>query len=395
VSGVPEFVMPSLGADMSAGTLTAWLKHPGDAVRRGDIVAVVETDKADVEVEVFADGVIEQLLVGEGTKVPVGTPLALISGHGEPAAPAAGPPGPPPAPTAAAPAPAGPSRALVRAPGERLLISPAARRLAEALGVDPAAIAGSGPGGRIVERDVQRAAEAAAPAPVPGAPAAESRSARMRRVIAAAMSRSNREIPHYYLDTTIDLGPALDWLREQNLARPLEQRLLPGVLMLRATALALREVPQLNGHWVGDAAVTSEAVHLGVAISLRGGGLVAPALHDADRLALDELMAAFRDLVTRARALSLRSSELADPTCTVTSLGEQGVEGVHGVIFPPQLAIVGFGTVVERPWARHGGLLVAPVVRATLSGDHRASDGHEGARLLAAIDRLLQEPGRL
>jgi pyruvate dehydrogenase E2 component (dihydrolipoamide acetyltransferase) len=217
----------------------------------------------------------------------------------------------------------------------------------------------------------------------------------MRRVIAAAMSRSNREIPHYYLDTTIDLGPALDWLREQNLARPLEQRLLPGVLMLRATALALREVPQLNGHWVGDAAVTSEAVHLGVAISLRGGGLVAPALHDADRLALDELMAAFRDLVTRARALSLRSSELADPTCTVTSLGEQGVEGVHGVIFPPQLAIVGFGTVVERPWARHGGLLVAPVVRATLSGDHRASDGHEGARLLAAIDRLLQEPGRL
>jgi pyruvate dehydrogenase E2 component (dihydrolipoamide acetyltransferase) len=170
------------------------------------------------------------------------------------------------------------------------------------------------------------------------------------------------------------------------------ERLLPGALLLKATALAAREVPALNGFWVDDGFRPSAVVHLGVAVSLRGGGLVAPALHDADRLTLDELMAGLRDLVGRARAGRLRSSEMADPTLTVTNLGDQGVDEVHGVIYAPQVALIGFGKVAERPWASGGMLGVRPTVRATLAADHRASDGMVGARFLNALDRLLQTP---
>ena len=381
--------MPTLGADMSAGTLTSWKKQPGDAVKRGDIVAVVETDKADIEIEVFTSGVLEKLLVEPGTTVPVGTPLALIREEGEAPTPPAAAPAPSAAPATPAPA-APPPPAPAAAAAEHLLASPSARQLAEELGVDLRAVTGTGPGGRIQRKDV----EAAAAAP-PGAPAAEDRQARMRRAIAAAMSRSNREIPHFYVSTTVDLSRSLAWLAAENEKRPVAGRLLYGVLLLKAVALALGEVPELNGFWDGDAPRPSEAVHVGVAVSLRGGGLVAPALHDTDRKSLDELMAEFRDLVQRARAGTLRSSELADPTITVTSLGEQGVEGVFGLIFPPQVALVGFGKVVERPWAEGGGVFVRPVIQASLAADHRVVDGHRAGLFLAAVDRRLQEPSTL
>lgn len=377
-----EFVMPALGADMSAGTLIAWCKQPGDAVARGDIIAEVHTDKADIEVEVFVSGVIEKLLVEPGQQVPVGTPLALIREDGK--APAAAPGPEPSAP------PAGPAR---------LLVSPSAKSLAEELGVDLAAVHGTGPGGRIQRRDVEQAAaapepaRAAAPAPPPPAPAeAGDRQAAMRRAIATAMARSKREAPHFYLSETIDLSRATGWLAEENLRRPVPDRLLPGVLLLKAAALALHEVPELNATWQGDEVVRSDAVHLGIAIFLRGGGLVAPALHHADELSLDELMHGFRDLVSRARAGSLRSSELSDPTITVTSLGERGAETVLPIIFPPQVAIVGFGRLVERPWISGGQLLPCPVVAATLAADHRVTDGHRASAFLTALDRLLQEP---
>jgi pyruvate dehydrogenase E2 component (dihydrolipoamide acetyltransferase) len=209
------------------------------------------------------------------------------------------------------------------------------------------------------------------------------------------MSRSKREIPHYYLSTTIDLHRATNWLMEENRKRPVTDRLLNGVLLLKAVALALREVPELNSVWADDRVVTSPAIHVGVAIALRQGGLVAPALHNTDHQTLDELMRNLRELVNRARAGSLRSSELADPTITVTSLGEQGVEAVFGIIYPPQVALVGFGKVVERPWAVDGQVVSRPVVTATLSADHRVSDGHRGGLFLAAVDRLLQEPSKL
>jgi pyruvate dehydrogenase E2 component (dihydrolipoamide acetyltransferase) len=187
----------------------------------------------------------------------------------------------------------------------------------------------------------------------------------------------------------------MTWLAEENLRRPVQDRLLYGVLLIKAVALALKEVPELNSVWQGSEAVRSDAVHMGVAISLRGGGLVAPALHDVAGQSLGDLMRSFRDLVQRARSGGLRSSELSDPTITMTSLGEQGVESVFGIIFPPQVAIVGFGKIVERPWAVGGQVAVRPLVTATLSADHRVSDGHRGGLFLAAVDRLLQEPGRL
>jgi pyruvate dehydrogenase E2 component (dihydrolipoamide acetyltransferase) len=401
-----EFRMPSLGADMEAGTLVAWSKGPGDAVRRGDLIAEVETDKGIIEIEAYSEGVIEKILVPVGQKVPVGTVLALLSDAGarppaekpavagETAPPLAAPRAQLAAPPAAAPA---------RPPdqiGERLPMSPSARRLARELAVDPTTIRGTGPGGAITRHDVEQAAAQATAATSPRGPAAAGKSpaeraAGMRRAIAAAMSRSKREIPHYYLSTTIDMQPAIDWLTERNQGRTIEERMLYGVLLLKATARALREVPELNTVWENDQPVERSAIHLGVAISLRQGGLVAPAIHDADRLTLDELMRAFRDLVNRARGGGLRASELADPTITVTSLGEQGVEGVFGVIFPPQTAIVGFGRVVERPWSIDGRLMSRQVMTASLSADHRVTDGHRGGRFLAALDRLLQEPHKL
>jgi pyruvate dehydrogenase E2 component (dihydrolipoamide acetyltransferase) len=164
------------------------------------------------------------------------------------------------------------------------------------------------------------------------------------------------------------------------------------VLLLKAVALALREVPELNATWSADRVVPSGAIHLGVAISLRGGGLVAPALHHADARPLDELMHRLRDLVRRARAGTLRSSELSDPTITVTSLGEQGVDTVFGVIYPPQVALVGFGRIAERPWSVDGRIVSRPLVTATLAADHRVTDGHRAGLFLAAVDRHLQAP---
>lgn len=391
-----EFTMPSLGADMEAGTLVAWLKKPGEAVTKGDIVAEVETDKGIIEVESFLTGVLERTLVEPMTKVPVGTVLAIIREEGKPAvesrlaAPVAEKP-PQPSAVPARPAPQAPV-----AEAERLKVSPAAKQLAAERGLALSTVKGTGPGGAITREDVERAAGARPGAAALGKPEAEAdKQARMRQTIAAAMARSKREIPHYYVGTTIDMGRALAWLAEENLKRPVKERLLYGVLLLKAVALALREVPELNAVWKGGDVMRSEGIHVGVAISLRQGGLIAPALHDADKQNLGDLMRHFRDLVNRARAGALRSSELSDPTITVTSLGEQGVESVYAVIYPPQVAIVGFGKLVERPWVVDKQIVPRSVLTATLSADHRVSDGHRGGLFLSAVDRLLQEPERL
>lgn len=217
----------------------------------------------------------------------------------------------------------------------------------------------------------------------------------MRKAIAAAMARSKREIPHYYLGTWINMSRAMAWLEAENLKRPVTERLLYSVMLLKAVALASREIPDMNGFWIDGALRLSEAIHVGVAISLREGGLIAPAIHDPDKKSLDEIMANLRDLVKRVRAGVLRSSEIMDATITVTSLGEQGVETVFGIIYPPQVALVGFGKISEHPWAANGMIGTKPVINTTLAGDHRASDGHRGALFLAAIDRHLQEPEKL
>jgi pyruvate dehydrogenase E2 component (dihydrolipoamide acetyltransferase) len=423
--------MPALGSDMTAGTVVEWRVKPGDRVARGDIVALVETEKGLIDVEIFDAGVVEALLVEPGVKVPVGTVLATLRADGEavadampaavapgvaaaPAAvapPAAVPPPvepPPPVgaavppraaarpavaavPPRAAPVPAPPPAATARR-AARVAVSPAARLLAEELGVELATVRGSGPRGAILKNDVVAAAAtraeapaapppppASAPAPgsaapPPSTPAAETpaaetpapeapapdRLATMRNAIATAMARSKREIPHYYLATSVDVSRALAWLAAENARRAVPDRLLPAALLLRAVALAAREVPEMNGFWRDGAFRAADAVHVGVAVSLRGGGLVAPAIHDVDTKPVHEVM----------RAL-------------------------FGVIHPPQVALVGFGRIVERPWATDGLLGVRPVVVASVSGDHRASDGHRGGRFLAAIARLLAAPEAL
>lgn len=415
-----DFCMPSLGADMEAGTLVEWRVAPGDTVRRGDIVAVVDTEKAVIEVEIFEDGLVEEILVAPGVKVPVGTPLARIGTGGaavtpsaptaptEPIAPVA-----PPAPVAAPPPVEATS--VPASVAARVHATPVARRLAHELGIELTTLHGAGPGGVITRADVERAAatrtlaeqgvsqlqpqakpqaRSQAP-PAPAAPPPPDRLAGMRRAIAASMARSKRAIPHYYLSARIDLSRALEWLAAENTRRPVADRLLPAALLLRAVALAAREVPEVNGTFEDGAFHPSDAVHLGVAISLRGGGLVAPALQGADQKDLATLMRELSDLVRRTRAGVLRSSELGTATLTVTNLGDLGVDSVFGVIHPPQVAIVGFGRIAEQPWAKQGLLGVHPIVVASLAADHRVSDGHRGARFLAAIDRHLQAPETL
>ncbi len=391
-----EFKLPSLGAEMDEGTLLEWKVKAGDRVKKGDVVAVVDTSKSAIDVEIWEEGTIYELVHEPKETLPVGTVIARLLEPGETAehaeadkrrkaaeAKAAAPPAAP----SSAPVP---GRPLVPAPAAgdaRQRASPAARQRARDLGVDLAAVAGTGPHGAITIEDVDKAAAAAAQP--------RDRATEMRRAIAAAMARSKREIPHYYLATDIPLARAAQWLTARNEQRSVTERVLMAVPMLKAVALALKRYPELNGFFRDGAFVPGVGIHLGVAISLRQGGLIAPAIRDVDKKSLDELMRGLSDLVGRARALSLRSSEMSDATVTVTNLGDQGVELVHGVIYPPQVALIGFGKVADRPWVEDGKVVVAPVVTASLAADHRASDGHRGALFLIELARLLQEPGKL
>jgi pyruvate dehydrogenase E2 component (dihydrolipoamide acetyltransferase) len=416
-----DFVMPNLGADMEAGTLVKWHVKLGDAVKRGQVIAEVDTEKGIIDIECFESGVIERIKIEPGAKIPVGTVMAVIRGAGEAAAPAEAVAVPQPVAPAEAPhvhasplatkiadelgvdlaklTGTGPGGLIDRedvertaaaknAPpsveGARVKVSPLARRLAAERGIDLGSIT-PGPGGIVEQADVERAAAAKKPAP-------EKTGDGMRRAIAAAMSKSNREIPHYYLQTRIDMSAALKWLEAENQKRSIKERLLPAVLLLKTVAKALRDVPGLNGFWIDNEHRISKAIHLGFAISMKGGGLVAPAIHDVGEMSCDEIMAALRDLIPRARAGRLRSSEMTDATLTVTSLGELGVESVFGVIYPPQVALVGFGKIMEQPWAKDGMLGVHPIMTASLAADHRATDGHLGAQFLDALNRHFQTP---
>ena len=395
--------MPSLGADMEAGTLVEWIIKPGDHVERGDVVAVVETQKGAIEIEIFEAGQVEQMLVDVGSKVPVGTPLARIRSDQEAAAGLAAAPlvGAVMAPVAA---PAAPSSPLPQAPrlqlgtegdvGGRIRASPAARQLASARGIHLETISGSGPLGAIVVGDVERSI-GAVPPPVGKKRAIGVDLDAMRAAIAAAMARSKREIPHYYLEHLVDVTGCEEFLSRINAGRPPDDRLLMGAVAVKAVAVAARRFPAFNGFYQDGQYRPSPNVHIGVAIAIRGGGLAAPAIHDSDKLALDHLMAQMRDLVQRVRAGRIRSSEMADPTITVSSLGERGVEALYGIIYPPQVAIVGFGKVVVRPWIVEGNVVPRSVVTVTLAADHRVSDGHAGALFLAEIGKLLQEPDKL
>ncbi len=435
-----EFVLPSLGADMDEGMLAAWLVSPGDTVHRGDVIAEVETDKGIIEVECWEDAVIDDLLVAPGPeRLPVGTPIAVLRGIGDEAVAEPVVPITLPVPDAA------PSESPKVPEPIAHRISPPVRHLAHELGVDIDELSGSGRGGTVTRTDVRHAATrttdlvatrqrstprarrmaidigvdigavhasrsdglivaddvaAMASAPKAGRVAAAvmeptdaaDKAAAMRRAIGRSMERSKREIPHYYLGHTVDLARAMAWLEAENDDRPITTRILPAVLLLKATALALARADGLNGHMVDGAFAPSERVHLGVAVSLRGGGLVAPAIHDADQMALDDLMEALTDLVARARAGKLRGSEMTDATATVTNLGDRGVDATYPVIIPPQVAIIGFGRIADAPTVVDGEVVIHPLVQLSLAADHRVTDGHTGGLFLLAIERLLQEP---
>ena len=358
---------------------------------------------------------------------PSGAPAPdqVASGAAERAASAASPSKPPPAAHPGEPGPrvvsplvrhaaekahlelaalhgSGPGGLVVRAdveaarrPAERRPpVSPRARHLAATHGVDLAGLAGRGrgPGGSVVGADVLAATATPTPAPVADGAGRGAAPDRMRRAIATSMERSWREIPHYHVATRIDVSRALAWMSEENQQRPVRERLLPAVLLLRATTTAAMRVPELNGWWQDGAFRPAGQVDLGIAVSLRTGGLIVPVIADAGHLDLDELMGRLRDVVTRARRGRLRSSELSPASITVTDLGDVGVDTVYGVIHAPQVALVGFGAIREEPWAENGMLAVRHVVHATLAGDHRASDGRTGARFLSTIATMLEEP---
>ena len=267
-------------------------------------------------------------------------------------------------------------------------ISPAARKKASELGVDLS---------KITPKDgvIQLSQVEAVGATKKKTPIKTGSKDSMRQAIAAAMSRSNAEIPHYYLSTSINMTPALKYLEELNKEHSIKERILPVAMLIRAVVLALKEVPQLNGFWQDNSHIISKDIHLGFAIALRKGGLMTPALLEAQNLNLNETMNSLSDLILRTRGGKLRSSEMTSQTITLTNLGDLGVESVYGVIYPPQLAVIGLGAIVDAPWAEGDALCVRKVMQATIAGDHRATDGRIGAQFLDKLNQFLQNPEEL
>lgn len=401
------FTMPSLGADMEEGKLVEWLVKPGDKVSKGDVVAVVETQKGAIEIEIFEAGEIGALLAEPGQTLPVGAPLARLGAAEEaedsvpvtapePARMAQVPAQPPVLATQSAPA-ARPVAVAPTPPGGAVLASPAARARAAELGIAVETVAGSGPGGAVLLSDVESHVPSAL-RPAAGPIAEESPKGRpgldlaeMRRAIAAAMSRAKREIPHYYLTHEIDLQVAQDRLTALNAERTPDRRLLMGALLVHGAVKALAKVPELNGRYEADLFSASGPVHCGLAVAMRGGGLIAPAILEAQSKGPDAIMNAMRDIVARSRTGRLRNSEITQGTITISSLGETGVDALIGVIYPPQVALVGFGTPRLKPMLHDGTVQPRLAVTVSLAADHRISDGRRGATYLAEIDRLLQE----
>ena len=402
-----EFLMPSLGADMEDGTLVEWRKKPGDPIKRGDIIAEVDTQKGLIEIEVFEEGIVGELLIKEGTKVPVGTPMALINTDGAKLEiekkPKPEEQKPEEKQSKIQPTEEATPIRPARQDGEekRIKASPLARKIAEDNNIALSGITGTGENGAITKHDVEIAITKkgteipqektlSEPVSEKTVPASES----VRMAVAAAMSKSNREIPHYYLEKKIDMSTALTWLKETNKTRSVQDRLLPASILIKAVASALDEVPQLNGTWVDGLHLKNE-INIGFVVSLRTGGLIVPTIQQADLKTIDEIMIILKDLIPRARAMKLRSSELSNSTITLTNLGEGGADTVFGVIYPPQVAIVGFGNTTEQAFVENGMLGLRPVITATLAGDHRATDGLIGSRFLASLNKHLQNPNAL
>lgn len=405
-----EFLMPSLGADMESAILMEWMVKEGEEVKKGQVIAEVETSKGVIEIEVFEDGIVEKLLVETETDCKVGSPLALIRSANDEEIKVKV--------EEVTPIISEPSEENIKdeevsksdeevsqiskdeevsiveekiEETQRIKASPAARNKAQEIGIDLFTLA-SKMDGAVHLSDVE--AISSKKKKVEKKRNKDSNDG-MRKAIAAAMSRSNAEIPHYYLSTSINMTPALKWLEELNKTHSIKDRILPAALLIQACVKALKEVPELNGFYKDGSLVVKEEINPGIAIALRKGGLITPAIINAGEMTLDKSMKSLDDLITRTRKGKLKGSEMTEQTITITNLGDLGVERVYGVIYPPQVAIIGIGRIVDAPWAEGDTLSVRKVMQATIAGDHRATDGRTGALFLDKLNNFLQKPEEL
>ena len=413
---ISEVTMPSMGADMTEGTIVKWLKAEGDQVGRGDKLAEVETDKTVVEMEAYAEGLLRKIVVSEGSLVQVGAVIAFIGDADDdipevataaPAAEAASEaPAATPAPAAPAPEPvqqAAPAPVAVPASqGGRIKASPIARKIAEEKGVDIAAITGTGPGGRITKSDVENFT------PSPGFAVSGGRSpvvldgsdtplSSMRQAIARVTVRSKPEAPHYYVTHEIDMSAAMTFRRQLNEALAEEgDRVSVNDLILMALTKTLIKYPKWNSFFDGDKLIGHPSINLGVAIAL-DEGLIVPAVIDIQNMSLVEISRAVRDLGKRARGDggNLTQAELTQGTFGTSNLGMFGTDTFSAIIVPPNAGIIAVGTVKEKPVVRDGKVVVASMMNATISADHRVGDGAEAAVFLGEFQKNLENPARL
>ncbi|HEY8295357.1 MAG TPA: dihydrolipoamide acetyltransferase family protein [Micrococcaceae bacterium] len=426
---MPEVVMPRLSDTMEEGVLSRWLKKEGDVVRQGDVIGEIDTDKATMELESFEDGILEKLLVPEGTTVAIGQPLAVIgdgSGTGgqAPAAPPQVGIAPPPQEAQAASAPPAstpvPAPAAVR-PGagpQRLLSSPLARREAARHGLDPATITGTGPGGRIVRADVEAAVAAAEtgpsqpegqapPAgqgpqraqPPSSAPSSEPDSVevpltQMRKVTARRLTES-AAAPHFYLTVVVGVDALFRFRSDVN-ERFADRGIKVSVtdLLVRACAVTLRTHPQVNSSWAGDKILAHRRINIGVAVAL-DEGLIVPVVAGADAKSLDQIAAETRSLAEKARSGTLTLQEFSGGTFTVSNLGMFGIDNFTAVINPPEAAILAVGAATREPFVQDGELQSRSIMKITMTSDHRVLDGATAAAFLSDLKRRLEDPLRI
>jgi pyruvate dehydrogenase E2 component (dihydrolipoamide acetyltransferase) len=384
VTSTVDFNLPSLGSDMDGGRVIRWRVAVGDSVHKGDTILDVDTEKSEIEVEVWQDAVVSEILVPEGAEVPVGTTLARLSvGAGAPlAAPSEMPSPTPPAPSET-PSPTPPA-------GES-----SEPQVAAVTSPPPVGPSSPLPTPRTVYWPSPISAHRAPPAPAVVGVESLSRSDRRQAAVASAMERSNREIPHFHLSAEIDVSAAIDWVESTNSTRPPPERILLAALLLAASARAAKARPRLNGTWTDGVFRPADSVQLGVAVHIRGGGLMTPVLPDANQMELTTLMVELRGMVTRARTGKLRSTDIGEPTITVTNVGDGGADSVFGLIRPPQVALVGFGRVRDRAVVVDGQVVVRPVIVATVSMDHRVNNGHTGSAYLDTLAKLIRSPEEL
>ncbi|MDE2861771.1 MAG: dihydrolipoamide acetyltransferase family protein [Chloroflexota bacterium] len=397
-------VMPQMGYDMQEGTLVRWLKQEGEAIARGEAIAEIETDKAVIEMEAYASGVVLKTVVDEGSTVPVGDTIAFIGTPGEPvpdvtpsaAATAEAAPEPEQAAEPAAPA-AAPASGPVRA-------SPVARRLAQEKGIDLAQVTGTGPNGRITKEDVEahESAAAAAPASAAEAPAAVEPAARrqqgelvpltrMRQAIARRTAQSKREVPHFYVSAGVDMTAAMALRSQINEALAGEARVSVNDLIVKACALTLAKYPAFNASFEGNNLRMNPAINVSIAVAVEYGLLVV-SLGDCRGRSLVDISKAARGAVERAQSGVLREDDYTGGTFSISNMGMFDVDSFSAIIYPPQSAVIAVGTVRQQPVVRDGEIKIAQMMQATLSTDHRVADGAQAAEFLVEVKRVLENP---